>query len=174
MKTLQTINKQLTERGYVLAPYCKDDFEKLYEIYHEVITAGTNYPNEVGSREEFQEYFFVPGSWLYVCKSAEEVVGGFYLKPNFPGRAKHIANAAYMLANSSRGMGLGALLVEASLSIAKEKEFKAMQFNLVLSQNKAAVNLYKKLGFTIIGTIPHAIRNPDNSYQDGYIMYYSF
>lgn len=47
-----------------------------------------------------------------------------------------------------------------------------MQFNMVLSQNLAAVNLYKKLGFEIIGTIPHAIRNPNGDYQAGYIMYY--
>lgn len=46
-----------------------------------------------------------------------------------------------------------------------------MQFNMVLSQNVIAIKLYQKLGFNVIGTIPHAIRNPDGSYQDGYIMH---
>lgn len=60
---------------------------------------------------------------------------------------------------------------KASLHIAKDQGFQAMQFNMVLSQNKLAVKLYQKLGFNIAGTLPEAVRNPDGSYQDGYVMY---
>jgi ribosomal protein S18 acetylase RimI-like enzyme len=69
------------------------------------------------------------------------------------------------------GQGIGTLLVNASLEIAKNLGFQAMQFNMVLSQNVIAMKLYGKLGFKIIGTIPQAIRNPDGSYQDGYILF---
>ena len=78
-----------------------------------------------------------------------------------------------MLHKNARGKGLGKLMVEASLALAKELGFQAIQFNLVLSQNQPAVSLYKKLGFEIIGTIPQAVRNNDGSYQPGYIMYKS-
>jgi hypothetical protein len=37
--------------------------------------------------------------------------------------------------------------------------FLAMQFNLVVSTNERAVRLWKKLGFTVIGTLPQAFRH---------------
>jgi ribosomal protein S18 acetylase RimI-like enzyme len=46
-----------------------------------------------------------------------------------------------------------------------------MQFNMVLSQNTIAIKLYEKLGFKTAGTIPQAIRNPNGSYQDGYVLF---
>ena len=100
-----------------------------------------------------------------------EVIGGFYLKANFSGRSSHIANAAYMIRNTYRGKGVGSLLIKASLHLAKDLGLHAMQFNMVLSQNKLAVKLYERLGFNIVGTIPQAVRNPDGSFQDGYVMH---
>jgi ribosomal protein S18 acetylase RimI-like enzyme len=76
-----------------------------------------------------------------------------------------------MVKNSHRGKGIGTLLLRASLEIAKNRGFQAMQFNMVLSENVIAVKLYDKLGFKRIGTIPQAIRNPDGSYQDGFILF---
>ncbi|QLH37660.1 MAG: GNAT family N-acetyltransferase [Parachlamydiaceae bacterium] len=109
---------------------------------------------------------------VYVCRSYEdEVIGGFYIKPNYSGRSKHIANAAYMLKSTHRGKGIGSLLVKASLHLAKEFGFLGMQFNMVLSENIPAIKLYQKLGFEIIGTLPKAVRKPQGNYQDGFIMY---
>ena len=76
-----------------------------------------------------------------------------------------------MIKSSHRGQGIGTLLINASLEIAKNLGFQAMQFNMVLSQNLIAVKLYQKLGFNIVGTISNAIRNPDGSYQQGYILH---
>ena len=104
---------------------------------------------------------------------AEKVIGGFYIKPNYTDRSKHIANAAYMIEEAYRGKGIGTLLIKASLYIAKDLGFQAMQFNRVLSQNRGAVKLYQKLGFKTVGTIPEAVLNSDGTYQDGYIMYRS-
>jgi len=42
---------------------------------------------------------------------------------------------------------------------------------MVLSQNVAAIKLYQKLGFNIIGTIPQAIRKPNGSFQEGFILH---
>ena len=47
-----------------------------------------------------------------------------------------------------------------------------MQFNLVISTNLPAVNLWKKFSFKIIGTIPEAFKSLKQSkYIDAYIMY---
>lgn len=115
MKTLEMITNELENRGYQLKPYHEDDKKEFYAIYRQVILAGNNYPQEFGTQDEFEACFFTQGSSVYICKSANELIGGFNIKPNFPGRASHIANAAYMLSKTARGKGLGALLVEASI-----------------------------------------------------------
>ena len=48
-----------------------------------------------------------------------------------------------------------------------------MQFNLVVSSNSAALHLWQKLGFTIIGTIPEAFDHQKLGFVDAYIMYRS-
>jgi ribosomal protein S18 acetylase RimI-like enzyme len=171
MQTIKTIQAKLQLQHKVLKLYCEEDKEQFYAIFQEVIESGCSFPHQSSSMEDFERCFFAPGSSLYICRLGEEVVGGFYLKSNFPGRAAHIANAAYMVKKSARGKGLGKLLVEASLALAKEMGYKAMQYNLVLSENKAAIALYESLGFTIIATIPEAICKPDGQYQSGYSMY---
>lgn len=166
------IEKQLNHLGYILEPYKEEDESALYSIFREVVDSGSQFPYESNSKEEFQKRFFGQGSRVYVCHSLDgKVVGGFFLRQNFPGRSDHIANAAYMIESGCRGKGIGTLMVKASLIYAKELGFKAMQFNMVFSQNTGAVRLYERLGFQISGTLPNAIRNPDGSYQDGYVMY---
>jgi DNA-binding MarR family transcriptional regulator/L-amino acid N-acyltransferase YncA len=171
-KSLLEVYTQLAQQGFTLKPFSQEDENCLYAIFREVVDSGTQFPYECNSVQEFYRQFFAPTSQVYVCHSStKEVIGGFFIRSNFTGRSNHIANAAYMLKSSYRGRGIGTLLVNASLEIAKDLGFQSMQFNMVLSQNIPAIKLYQKLDFNIIGTIPQAIRNPDGSYQEGYILY---
>lgn len=164
--------KQLAPPGFALKQFRQEDEEGLYNIFQEVVNTGCQFPYESDSIQEFYRQFLSPQSKVYVCYSAfGEVVGGFYIRSNFPGRSKHIANAAYMVKNSYQGQGIGTFLIKSSMKIARSLGFQAMQFNMVLSQNFKATKLYQRLGFNIIGTIPEAIRNSDGSYQDGYILH---
>ena len=172
IESLVEIFKFLRQRGYTLDLFDKKDEDSLYDIFREVVNSGSQFPYECGSIEEFRRQFFTPQGQVYVCHSVDgKVIGGFYLKANFSGRSSHIANAAYMIHNTHRGKGVGSLLIKASLHLAKNLGLQAMQFNMVLSQNTLAVKLYERLGFNIVGTIPEAVRNPDGSYQDGYVMH---
>lgn len=171
-ETLSDIHVKLSQRGLLLSLFKQEDETSLYEIFRKVVDAGCEFPYESSSIQEFYRQFFAPESKVYVCRTLNgKVVGGFFVRPNFSGRCNHIANAAYMIKDSYRGQGIGTLLVNASLEIAKSLGFQAMQFNMVLSQNVTALQLYDKLGFKIAGTIPKAVRNPDGSYQDGYILF---
>lgn len=173
-ENLSKIYAQVTQKGFVLAAFQQEDENALYEIFRKVVDSGVEFPYESNSIQEFHRHFFAPQAEVYVCRSLSgEVIGGFYLRPNFSGRCSHIANAGYMIKESHRGQGLGTLLVNASLEIAKNQGFHAMQFNMVLSRNTIAVKLYSKLGFKVVGTIPQAVRNPDGSYQDGYVLFKS-
>jgi DNA-binding MarR family transcriptional regulator/L-amino acid N-acyltransferase YncA len=172
IENLKEVHQQLHQLGYKLEAYQLEDEEELYAIFKEVVDTGCQFPYESSSSEEFRIQFFSPAAQVYVCRSPQgHVIGGFYLKPNYSGRSRHIANAAYMIKSTERGLGIGTLLIKASLDIAKSLGFSAMQFNMVLSQNAGAIKLYEKLGFEIVGTIPNAIRNADQSFQDGYVMY---
>ncbi len=164
--------EELSQLGYTLRPFSQEDEQALYRIFQEVVDAGGQFPYECNSIQEFHRQFLSPKSHVYVCHSpAREVVGGFYIRPNFSGSSNLIANAAYMVKDSYRGRGIGTLLIQISMKIAKSLGFQAMQFNTVLSQNIVAIKLYQKLGFNIVGTIPQAIRNADGSYQEGYILH---
>jgi GNAT superfamily N-acetyltransferase len=172
MESLLEIYKQLQDLGYTLKPFILNDEKGLYEIFCNVVDSGSQFPYECNSIQEFHRQFLGPESRVYVCHSSNEVVvAGFYIRSNFSGRSNHIANAAYMVRDIYRSQGIGTLLIKASLHIAKDLGFHAMQFNMVLSENIHAIKLYQKLGFSIIGTIPKAIRKPEGSYQEGYIMY---
>lgn len=170
-ENLGDISIKLSEKGLSLTLFKQEDENSLYDIFRNVVDSGVEFPYESNSIQEFYRQFFAPSSKVYVCRSSNEIVGGFYIRPNFSGRCNHIANAAYMIKDSHRGQGIGTLLVNASLEIAKNLGFQAMQFNMVLSQNIIAMKLYEKLGFKIVGTIPQAIRNPNGSFQDGYILF---
>lgn len=172
IEPLKELHQQLVSRGYLLRLFSPQDEEALYAIFKEVVETGSQFPYESSSFEEFRHHFFDPKCQVYVCVTSQnEVAGGFYLRANYSGRCSHIANAAYMIHTAHRGRGLGSLLAKASLQIAKELGFRSMQYNMVLSQNIPAVKLYEKLGFTRAGILPDALRNPDGSYQDGYILH---
>lgn len=171
-ENLPEISNRLSQMGYTLDLFNQKDEGALYEIFREVVDSGSQFPYECSSIEEFHRQFFTPQGQVYVCHSLDgKVIGGFYLRANFSGRSSHIANAAYMVRNTHRGKGLGSLIIKASLHLAKDFGFQAMQFNMVLSQNTLAVKLYERLGFSVIGIIPQAVRNPSGNYQDGYVMH---
>jgi L-amino acid N-acyltransferase YncA len=123
--------------------------------------------------EETKEMWLAPLAESYVaCDEASgEIVGAYYFKPNFPGRGSHVANATYMVKRNQHGRGIGRLLGTHSLQQARQAGYRAMQFNAVVSVNRAAVALWERLGFQRIGTVPEGFRLPDGRYVDLYIMY---
>jgi ribosomal protein S18 acetylase RimI-like enzyme len=60
-----------------------------------------------------------------------------------------------------------------SLERAKERGFRAMQFNFVVSTNERAVKLWVDLGFEIVGRLPLAFEHPTLGFVDALVMYRS-
>ena len=110
--------------------------------------------------------WFLPGHRIGRCWPSS-----FYLKPNWPGRASHVANAGVIVAPEWRNRGLGSLLATIMLDYAKELHYRSVIFNLVFSENRPARHLWEKLGFTSLGIIPGAVRKPDGDYQDAFILF---
>ena len=144
--------------------------DAIWHIFREVIAAGDAYVFEADTtREAFLAYWFA--AHAYVAIENDEVLGSYLLKPNQPGRGSHVANASYMVASTARGKGIGGLMCDHSLHQAKSLGFRAMQFNIVVSTNAAAVALWQKHGFAIVGTVPAAFRHESMGYVDAHVMF---
>ncbi len=109
----------------------------------------------------------------YVAVLDAQIVAMFAIRPNNPGPGAHVANASYAVAADHRGLGLGRRIGEASLQLAVDLGFEAVQFNMVLSTNAAAIGLWQSLGFSVVGTIPDGFRLPDGRLVAHHIMYRS-
>ncbi len=108
---------------------------------------------------------------VFVCVDQGTLLGTYFLHPNRPGGGAHVANTGYMVAPSAAGRGVGRALCLHSLERARERGFRAMQFNFVVSTNERAVKLWRSLGFDIAGTLPGGFRHPTLGYVDAYVMY---
>jgi len=53
----------------------------------------------------------------------------------------------------------------------KKLGFKAIQFNMIVKTNTAAIQLWEKMGFKIVGTVPDSFNHLTKGYIDAYIMY---
>jgi ribosomal protein S18 acetylase RimI-like enzyme len=82
-----------------------------------------------------------------------------------------MCNCGYMVSSAARERGIATAMCEHSQEIAQELGYKAMQFNFVVSSNKGAVRLWKKLGFTTVGHLPKAFRHPSKGYVKALVMY---
>jgi len=100
-----------------------------------------------------------------------EVIGTYYIKANFSGGADHICNCGYVTAERAAGRGVATAMCNHSLTAARDMDFTAMQFNLVLASNTRAVALWRHLGFDVIGTLPKAFRHPALGLVDAHIMH---
>ena len=90
----------------------------------------------------------------------------YILHPNNIGRCGHFCNASYAVAASDRGKHIGEQLVLDCLDMGKRLGFRVLQFNAVVENNIHARNLYERLGFRQLGTIPGGFRMKDGSYEN--------
>lgn len=150
------------------------DKPAVWEIIKTVIAGGDTYTFAPETSEsEMMKFWFSPEKFNYVATDDREVMGTFWLRANQPGLGSHVANAGYMVAPDAAGKGIGKKMAEFSFAEAKRLGFTAMQFNFVVKSNAAAVNLWQKVGFQIIGEIPDAFRHKTNGLTNAYIMYRS-
>lgn len=150
-----------------------EDYDAIWEIFSEVIQPGDTYIFAEGTpKSDLHKLWFADYMHTYVAEGGNgEIVGTYIIKPNHLDRGSHIANGSYMVKPAAQGKGIGHLLCEHSLEVAKTIGFNAIQFNIVISTNKAAIRLWEKFGFKIIGTTPKGFRHKELGLVDTYIMF---
>jgi ribosomal protein S18 acetylase RimI-like enzyme len=150
------------------------EFPLIEPIFRAAIEAEESLvPARDASEDICMSYWFgdKPEGEVWVLEENGKILGSYYQRPNHYGLGGHIANGGYVVCPTARGKGVGRKLGEHSVVRAKERGYHGMQFNFVVSTNTVAVELWKSLGFGIIGTIPGGYHRKQRDYVDAYIMY---
>lgn len=158
----------------ILDKYDDKHEEEVHEILRYIVNEeGDSYPQEdMTTVEDFRAYYLTHDVFVCLDKVSGEVLGAFYIKPNFPGRCSHICNAGFIVKVSARGRGIGSFMVENYLQLAKDLGYRASFFNLVFVSNEASIRLWRKFGFTEIGRVPNAGNLKGIGYTDALQFYY--
>jgi ribosomal protein S18 acetylase RimI-like enzyme len=156
----------------IIRPATGSDHDAIWKILEPVIRGGQTYtlPRD-WSREEAVAYWTDPTHEVFVADENGEILGTYYLQPNQRGGGAHVANCGYMTAPHATGRGVARAMCSHSLDWARERGFRAMQFNFVVSTNVRAVRLWESFGFEIVGRLPGAFLHPTEGYVDALVMY---
>lgn len=137
-----------------------------------ILRAGETYtlPRDMDKQSALADWLS-PEREVFVAEDNGAIVGTYCLQANQKGGGAHVANCGYMTAPSATGRGVARAMCAHSLDRARERGFRAMQFNFVVSTNERAVRLWQSFGFEIVGRLPGAFLHPTHGYVDAYIMY---
>jgi ribosomal protein S18 acetylase RimI-like enzyme len=158
--------------GVVIRRYAEQDWPAMWPILRATIAGGDSYAFAPDSTEaEIRHLWVEVPLATFVAVEQGTVIGTYKLQPNQPGLGAHVCNCSYVVSPAARRRGVAAAMCEHSQVEAVRLGFHAMQFNLVVVTNTEAVNLWKKLGFHIVGTLPKAFRHRQLGYVDAHVMY---
>jgi len=156
----------------LIRPAIEGDQEAIWAILEPMIRRGDTYtlPRDM-TRLQAIEFWFAPGHEAFVWEEQGAILGTYFLRANQRGGGAHVANCGYVTATAAEGRGIARAMCRHSLERAKERGFRAMQFNFVVSSNTRAVELWKGLGFEVVGCLPGAFEHPDLGFVDALVMY---
>jgi RimJ/RimL family protein N-acetyltransferase len=148
------------------------DFNSVYDLYmDEYANAYLTY--DPMSKEDFLSIFreLLASGTLYVVQDdVEETIATYRLVP-YTARQQHTVHlGGFTIKNGSQGKGIGAQILS-DIKKNCEKENKIRIELTVDVDNMRAINLYKKMGFEIEGTVRKSYRlSRTNQYYDEYLM----
>jgi L-amino acid N-acyltransferase YncA len=157
-----------------IRPATEADAEAIWRIIAPTIRAGVTYTLDPAmGKEAALRYWMGPDKETFVAENGESVVGTYYLRANQAGGGAHVANCGYMTAADAQGSGVARAMCAHSITHARERGFRAMQFNFVVATNERAVRLWHSLGFETVGRLPLAFKLPSEQYVDALVMFRS-
>jgi L-amino acid N-acyltransferase YncA len=169
---MTTITTVAPDRMIEIRKADESDFDGIWEIFHQVVERGDTYPfHPETTKEQAQEIWMSKAVTTYVALLDGEIVGTYILRPNQPGLGSHVANAGYMVKDGQHGRGIATAMCEHSLAEARSAGYLAMQFNSVVSTNERARRLWERMGFSLVGRVPHGFRHQEQGLVDILIMH---
>ncbi|GIE88050.1 GNAT family N-acetyltransferase [Actinoplanes regularis] len=171
----------------VIRPIVATDWGRVWPIVREVVRAADTYTYDPAMTEEQARAIWLeqpPGLTVVAAGAAvvvpgdetspERIAGTAKMGPNRAGPGAHVATASFMVAAEGRGRGVGTALCRFAIDWAKAQGYAGIQFNAVAASNTAAVAVYRRLGFEIVGTVPRAFQHPTLGRVGLHVMYLEF
>ena len=159
--------------GVRIRAYRAADWAGVWQILEPVFREGESYmvDPEISGEEARRLWTGHSGS-VYVAEEGKaRIVGTYYLKANHSGPGDHLCNAGFAVHPEARGRGIARTMGHHALEEALRQGYEAMQFNAVVSSNKVAVELWRSLGFRIVGEVPKAFRSRRHGRVSIYVMH---
>ena len=155
----------------LIRPATPDYAAAIWAIIEPVIRAGETLTlGRDMTEDDAVAYWFGADREMFVAEEDGVVLGTFYLRANQTGGGAHVANAGYVTGAAATGRGVARAMGQHSIAHAKERGFRAMQFNFVVSSNVRAVGLWQSLGFEVVGRLPAAFDHPVEGFVDALVM----
>jgi ribosomal protein S18 acetylase RimI-like enzyme len=156
----------------MIRPATQRDSPAIWCILEPTIRAGETYPLPRDMpRDAALAYWLSTAHEVFVAEENGDVLGTYYIRPNQSGGGAHIANCGYMTAPHAAGRGIARAMCHHSLSHAREKNYRAIQFNFVVATNTRAIALWHSCGFQTLTRLPAAFHHPTAGYVDALIMF---
>jgi RimJ/RimL family protein N-acetyltransferase len=154
-----------------VAPFSEQDWDVGMELMNLIIREGKTWPfdQEFETMDSYRGYFLSHAAFVVravepgfdsqgVAYGSGEIMGCFYIKPNFPGRCSHICNGGFITTPKFRKMGVATAMGKSFLKMAKDLGYKSSYFNLVFKSNVASVRLWESLGFERVAVLENAAK----------------
>lgn len=153
-------------------PGTSADRDAIWSILEPMIRGGETYtvPREM-TREAALAWWHSPAHEVFVAEEGGAILGTYFLRANQQGGGAHVANCGYVTAPHASGRGVARAMCAHSLERARERGFRAMQYNFVVSTNERAVRLWQSFGFEIVGRLPGAFAHPTAGFVDAFVMF---
>lgn len=156
--------------------FAEADWPQVWPIVRDIVRAQETFPYDPAMTQDQAREIWIeaPPGLTVVAAEDGRVLGTAKMGPNKPGPGAHISTASFMVAPDARGKGVGGALCRYAMEWAKAHGYAGMQFNAVVESNRSAVELYERLGFTMIGTVPGAYEHRALGRVGLHIMYCPF
>jgi L-amino acid N-acyltransferase YncA len=148
------------------------DAQGIAAIILPTIRDGTTYALDMTMSEaDALAYWMARDKETFVAEDEGGIVGTYYMRPNQEGGGRHVCNCGYMTSAAATGRGVASRLCQHSLRHARDRGYRAMQFNFVVSTNEGAIRLWQRMGFDVVGRLPGAFQHPERGFVDALVMF---
>lgn len=157
-----------------IRPANASDAPSIWRIIGPTIRAGETYALASDMSEaDALAYWLGSDRQTFVAEEDGKILGTYYIRANQPGGGSHICNCGYMTDAAATGRGVAKAMCAHSLRYGKERGYRGMQFNFVVSTNTRAITLWQAFGFEIVGRLPQAFQHPKLGLVDALVMFRS-
>lgn len=131
---------------------------------------GEYMPSFENAISKMEEVITSPHLAIFVAQKDELLVGYLTVKTKTLHRIAHIAEISIGVLRQYQNAGIGYQLLQQCIEWCRQHEVTRLSLSVV-TENKAAVQFYKRAGFKIEGELRHTLKI-DNRYYNSFVMAY--